>query len=350
MGLFDAFSADDETRKFEQGLNYQTKQLGTADKRINQNFATARGDLQAGQTAGVNYLQDQNAIARGDITGAQTAGQGYLTDQNAIARGDITSAQDMGMGLLQQGADTAAGFYDQALTPWQQLSGLGTQGVQDHYNLISNPDSIYDSELYKSREQATIDGLNREANSRGMLSSGNNSQDIIDYMRQGGLDYFKTLTNEYAPYFGLATGGAAGIGNVLGQKAGLYDRLGQNQAGLAQWAGGQLSGLGERLGQNQSALAQWGGGLLSGQAANLGTQLGNMATGTASQLADSKEIQGSLLSGNRAAAGAAGADAYGNIANAQNAADAMGWNALLGLTSGIGDALSSYTGAGGSFA
>jgi hypothetical protein len=305
MGLFDAFSADDETRKYEQGLSYQTKQLGTADKKINQNFATARSDLQAGQTAGVNYLQDQNAIARGDITGAQ----------------------DMGMGLLQQGADTAAGFYGQALQPWQQLSGLGTQGVQDHYNLISDPDSIYDSELYKSREAAGLDALNRGANARGMLASGNNTQDQIDYMRQGGLDYFNTLANQYQPYFGMAQNAAAGQTGVLSDMAGLYDRLGQNQAGLA----------------------QWGGGLLSGQAANLGSQLGNMATGTASQLADNKELQGQLLSGNRVTAGQAGADTYGNIANAGNNADAMGWNALLGLGSALTGGLTSYVGAGGRF-
>jgi hypothetical protein len=306
MGLFDAFSADDEVRKFEQGLKYQTGQIGQADQRLSQNFDKARGYLTSADDQGINYL----------------------TDQNAIARGDITGAQDMGMGMLQQGADTAAGFYDQALTPWQQLSDMGTQGVQDHYNLISNPDSIYDSELYKSREQATIDALNREANSRGMLASGNNSIDIINKMREGGLDYFKSLMGEYAPYFGLATGGAAGIGNILGQKAGLYDRLGQNQAGLAQWAGGQNA-----TGANQ-----------------LGANLANHTTNIAGQLADNREQEGQLLNTNRLGAGQAGADAYGNIANAGNNADAMGWNALLGITNGIGGGLANYVGAGGRFA
>jgi hypothetical protein len=306
MGLFDAFSADDETRKFEQGLNYQTGQIGMADNKIDQNFELARGDLRQGQTAGM----------------------GYLTDQNAIARGDITGAQAMGQNMLQQGADTAAGFYGQALTPWQQLSGMGTQGVQDHYNLISNPDSIYDSELYKSREQGTLDALARGWNSRGMNASGNHTIDIINKMREGGLDYFKSLAGEYAPYFGMATGAAAGIGNVLGQKAGLYDRLGQNQAGLA----------------------QWGGGLLSGQAANLGSQLGNMATGTGTQLADNRQTQGGLLAGNRLTQGQAGADMNMNSANAQSVADKYGWEALLSGLSGVTGGVGNYVGAGGRFA
>jgi hypothetical protein len=305
MGLFDAFSADDETRKFEQGLKYQTGQIGQADNQINQNFQQARADLRTGQQAGLGYLQDANATARGDIT----------------------SAQDIGMGMLQQGADTAAGFYDQALTPWQQLSGMGTQGVQDHYNLISNPDSIYDSELYKSREQGTLDALARGWNSRGMDASGNHTIDIINKMREGGLEYFGALANQYAPYFGLATGAAAGIGNVLGQKAGLYDRLGQNQAGLAQWGGGQLSNLADQFGTNQS----------------------NLATGTASQLAGNRQTEGSLLNANRLAQGQAGADMNMNSANAQSAADKYGWEALLSGLSGITGGVSNYVGAGGRF-
>jgi hypothetical protein len=305
MGLFDAFSADDETRKFEQGLKYQTGQIGQADNAINQNFQQARADLRTGQQAGLGYLQDANATARGDITGAQA----------------------MGQGMLQQGADTAAGFYGQALTPWQQLSGLGTQGVQDHYNLISNPDSVFDSELYKTREQDTINGLNREANSRGMLASGNNTIDIIDRMRTGGLDYFNTLANQYQPYFGMAQNAAQGQAGVLSNMAGMYDRLGQNQSGLAQWGGGQLSNLADQYGTNQS----------------------NLATGTASQLAGNRQTEGGLLSANRLTQGEAGNTMYGNQATAQAAADKYGWEALLAGLGGVTGGVSNYVGAGGRF-
>jgi hypothetical protein len=272
MGLFDAFSADDETRKFEQGLKYQTGQIGQADNKIDQNFELARGDLRAGQTAGVGYLQDQNAIARGDLTG---------------------------------NVGTADGIYDQALSPWQQLSGMGQRGIDAHWNLTQNPDSIYDSELYKSREQGTLDALARGWNSRGMNASGNHTIDIINKMREGGLDYFKSLAGEYAPYFGLASGAATGIGNILGQKAGMYERLGQNLAN----------------GANQ-----------------LGSNLSNVATGTGTQLADNRQTQGGLLNANRLTQGQAGADMNMNSANAGNVADANLWGAILGgtkLASGI---------------
>jgi hypothetical protein len=297
MGLFDAFSADDETRKFEQGLNYRTGKTAMADNRIDSNFELARGDLRQGAQQGIGYLQD----ARDDINQAQTAGQNYLTG----------------------GVAQAAGIYDQALAPWQQLSGLGTQGVQSHYNLLQNPDSIYDSELYKSREAAGLDALNRGANARGMLASGNNTQDQIDYMRQGGLDYFNTLMNQHHPYFGMAQNAAQGQANVLGQKAGMYDQLGRSQAGLSQWGGGALAG-------NNVGMA-------------------GIETGLGTQLAGNRQTQGLQTAENSMTLGAAGQDTYGNIANAGNNADAMGWNALLGLTSGIGGGLSSYVGAGGRF-
>jgi hypothetical protein len=305
MGLFDAFSADDETRKFEQGLNYQTGQIGQADNAINQNFQQARADLRTGQQQGLGYLEDQYGAARGDITGAQTAGQNYLAG----------------------GVNQAAGYYNQALSPWQQLSGLGTQGVQDHYNLLQNPDSIYDSELYKSREEDTLNGLNRMANSRGMLASGNNTIDIINQMRTGGLDYFNTLANQYQPYFGMAQNAAQGQAGVLSNMAGMYDRLGQNQAGLAQWGGGQLSNLADQYGTNQS----------------------NLATGTASQLAGNRQTEGQTLAGNRLLQGQAGQDMYMNTANAQSAADSNMWGAILGLGSGLTGGLGNYVGAGGRF-
>jgi hypothetical protein len=305
MGLFDVFSGDDESKKFQQGLNYQTGQIGQADNQINRNFEQARADLRTGQQAGLGYLGDQYDVARGDITGAQTAGQNYLAG----------------------GVNQAAGIYDQALSPWQQLSGLGTQGVQDHYNLLQNPDSIYDSELYKSREEDTLNGLNRMANSRGMLASGNNTIDIINQMRTGGLDYFNTLANQYQPYFGMAQNAAQGQAGVLSNMAGMYDRLGQNQAGLAQWGGGQLSNLADQYGTNQS----------------------NLATGTASQLAGNRQTEGQTLAGNRLLQGQAGADNYMNQANAQSAADSNMWGAILGLGGALSGGLGNYVGSGGRF-
>jgi hypothetical protein len=355
MGLFDAFSADDETRKYEQGLKYQTDQIGTGDQRLSQNFDQARDYLTAARTKGTNYLTDQAAIARGDINGAQTAGIGYLTDQSGVARNDINNAMAAGQGFLSGGADQAATYLNNALTPWNQLAGIGMQGVQSYGDLIGLNPGIDQTELlrntpgYQWQMDQGLDAINRLANSRGELSGGGNTQDLLKYS-QGLADqtYQQAVANR-TPYFGMAENAAAGQASVNAQLSGLYDRLSQNQAGLAQWGGGLNAANATQLGQDQSNLAQWAGGQNAANANQLGSNLANLRTGTATQLADNRELEGATLSGNRLAAGSAGADAYGNMANAGNAADAMGWNALLGLTNGIGGGIANYVGAGGTF-
>jgi hypothetical protein len=206
MGLFDAFSSSDENRQFRQGFKQQKK-----------------------------YTQQGNEA-------------------------------------LEGGADKAYGFQDVgqagAIGAFQPLQQAGQQGMDAYWNLLQNPDSIYDSELYKSREAAGLDAINRGANARGMLASGNNTQDQLDYMRQGGLDYFNTLAGKYQPYFGLGQQAASGI-------AGAY----------------------------------------SGTAANKA----NIATGTASG-----------INSNYNNLGQASSDMYTNMANAGSAADANLWGAILG--------------------
>jgi hypothetical protein len=310
MGLFDAFSADDETRKFEQGLNYQTGQIGLADRKIDQKFQSARQDLRAGEQAGLGYLEDQNAIARGDITGAQ----------------------DMGMGLLQQGADTAAGFYGQALTPWQQLSGVGMQGVQSYGDLIGlgggDPAKMQAMLAATPGYQFTLDqGI--QAAQRALAPTGQYGQLAIDAMKYGtGLadQTYQSAVQNRTPYFGMAQNAAQGQAGVLSNMAGMYDQLGRSQAGLAQWGGGQLSGLADQYGTNQS----------------------NLATGTAGKVAGNKQLEGTTLAGNRLLQGQAGADMHMNSANA-GTADANMWGLILSGLSGGGAALGNYVGAGGRF-
>jgi hypothetical protein len=313
MGLFDAFSSDDETRKFEQGLNYQTRQINQADSKIDRNFLYARDALQEGQQQGLGYLEDQYGTARGDISDAQRQGQDYLSGA----------------------ADRSGRTYDQALTPWQQLSGMGQQGVQSYGDLIGlgggDPAKMQAmlaaTPGYQWQMDQGLEGLNRTANSRGMLTSGNNTQDILKYSQGLADQSYQSAVQNRMPYFGMLQNAAQGQSNVLGQKAGMYDQLGRSQAGLSQWGGGQLSNLADQYGINQS----------------------NLATGTASALAGNRQTQGTLGNANRLAQGQAGADNYMNQANAQSAADSNMWGAILGTLGAASGGLGNYVGAGGRF-
>jgi hypothetical protein len=311
MGLFDVFSGDDERKQFQQGLTYQTNQIGQADNKIDQNFELARGDLRQGQTAGMGYLTDQNAIARGDVNQAQTAGQNYLTDN----------------------ANTSAALWDQARTPWQHLSGIGQQGVQSYGDLIGlgggDPAQMQAMLAATPGYQFTLDqGL--QAAQRALAPTGQYGKLAIDAMKYGtGLadQTYQSAVQNRTPYFGMLQNAAQGESNVLGQKAGMYDQLGRSQAGLAQWGGGQLSNLADQLGVNQS----------------------NLASGTGTRLADNRQTQGQTLAGNRLLQGQAGADMHMNTANAQSAADSNMWGAILGLGNMVSGGLGNYVGSGGRF-
>lgn len=169
--------------------------------------------------------------------GTQNARRGYKEQEENIKKGigALNKGQTSAIGALDTGAEKAVGAY-------QPMLDRGQRGIDASWELLQNPDSVFNSELYKSREAAGIEGINRGANARGMLASGNNTQDILDYMRRGGLDYFNTLQQGYQPFFGLGQNAAAGI-------AGTYNQQGANKSnvytGTAQGIANQHNALGQ---------------------------------------------------------------------------------------------------------
>lgn len=171
-----------------------------------------------------------------DDTNTAALNKGYKQGKRSIRQG---------IGAIKGYEGQAQGYLDNAIKPFEDISALGKKGEASYWDMINNPDSIYDSELYKSREAAGLEGINRMANSRGMLASGNNTQDLINYMRQGGLDYFNTLTSKFNPYLNMLGQGASGLANVYGNKANAamgagsgianqYNNLAQTQIGQGQ--------------------------------------------------------------------------------------------------------------------
>lgn len=244
MGLFDAFSSSDENQQFGAGFRKYKRQ--------------ARKGL-------------------GDINEYYGQGADALRD-----------AEPRALDALESGVERADARYDQAAAPWNPLLDRGLAGMDSYWDILQNPDSIYDSELYRAREAAGLDQINRGYNARGMLASGNNTQDQIDYMRQFGLDYRAAELAARNPYFNVAQNAAQGLSNVRSNQARLYDQLGANKS--------------------------------------------NVITGTAGGLSDLFQRQGSTRANIRTGMGQAGSDMHTNMANAQSAADANLWGAIMGLT------------------
>jgi hypothetical protein len=306
MGLFDAFSADSAKKNLYQG------------QQLNRDWSMQ----------GSGYGEQYTNKGVGAVEDARGAGQDYLADANAMARGDITGGTNNALGYLDQGMDQAGGAIQQGIAPQQGLYDRGVAGIDLYSQLLNDPGSYSLTPGAQFQIDTGTEALNRAANSRGMLTAGNNTEDIMR-LAQGiaSQDYYKNLSARQ-PYFGLAQSGAQGVQSGYNQLAGLYDNLGANKARLAAGEGTQLANLQSQYGQNAS----------------------NVATGAGNTIADLYQDQGLFGGAARTALGKSGQDMYGDVATAEASANKASWEALLGLGSGLTGGISSYVGAGGRFA
>jgi hypothetical protein len=176
------------------------------------------------------------------LTGGYQKGNRFLKNGLKKSTAALTEGKTEGLGYLDANTAKADTFAAQAADPYKDLyNDFAKPGMEGYWDLLTNPDSIYDSELYKSREAAGIDSINRGYNARGMLASGNNTQDQLDYMRRGGLDYFNTLLGGYAPYNQMGLAAAGGISGAYGNRADLWSQLGRDKSGVATGTAGQIA-------------------------------------------------------------------------------------------------------------
>jgi hypothetical protein len=225
--------------------------------------------------------------------GRQAATRSNQAQQTGIrnARGDIEEGTEQGVDALNAGATQAQDFLQQGVGAQRGLLNQGMQGVDYYGNLLglngqeAAAQAFQGSPGYQWQQEQGLDALNRTANSRGMLASGNNTQDILRYSQGlASQDYYNQL-NAAQPYFGLAQGAASGV-----------------QGGY--------------------------------------NNMANVATGTASNLANLYTGQGTNLAGLSQQSGQANADMFTNQYNADQAANQNLWGAIMGVGSMAASALS----------
>ena len=217
----------------------------------------------------------------------------------------LKGGQKKAIGALNQGNR----YYQQALAPNQTMFDQGTEGVDYYGQLVGlgggDPgqmqETLQNIPGYQFAQEQGIDALNRTANSRGMLASGNNSQDIMRFS-QGLADqnYFNYL-DALNPYFGQQQSGASGLTNTYGNMA-------NNQANKA-----------------------------------------NVYTGTAGNVANVQSGLGNLAYNTRVGIGQAGAQLSQDQYQAEQGASQNMWNAILGVGGMLTGGVSNYVGAGGKF-
>jgi hypothetical protein len=196
MGLFDIFSGDDGRRAAQDAYDAQAGGLKRGHRE-------ARRDLQRGERKAIGALN-----------------QGNRANQRLYNRGE-------------KGVD----YYG-------QLLGLGGNSGKVQETLEGIPG-------YQFARDQGLDSINRLANSRGMLSSGNNSQDLLRFS-QGLADqnYFNYL-GAVQPYFGLGQNAASGMQQNASQQANIYQNTGNNLANYGYNTNVGLGQAGAELYQNQ---------------------------------------------------------------------------------------------------
>ena len=259
MGLFDIFDSSGGKQAAQQGYNSQTGGLTSGNNQYNKYAKKSIGALKGGQNQAIGALNE---------------GQGY---------------------------------YQQALQPNQQMFDTGSQGVDRYGTLVglngqqAASDAFQNSPGYNFQQEQGLEALNRTANARGMLQSGNNTQDILKYSQGlASQDYYNQL-QALQPYFGQQQNGASGLTNTYGN--------------------------------------------LAGNAANKA----NVYTGTASNIANVYGNQGTNAYNTQANIGQAGADLAQNKYAAEQGASQNMWNAILGVGNMATGGVANYVGAGGKF-
>lgn len=246
MGLFDIFSSSDENKQLKRG--YAAQQ---------QNNKKAVSSVKQGTTSG-------NAALNQGKTEANAA----LTSGNAQAQA----------------------AYAKSLPSWQALQGAGQAGIDAYGNLLGLGGADMQAALekipgYQFALDQGLQGLDRTANARGMLKSGNNTIDILKFAQGLANQNYFNYANLFTPYFGLGQNAAQGLSNVYGQMGNSFNDLGQNTANIDAATAARLSA--NNIGQGNTL-------------ADIYTGQGNQAN-----------------------------NYYTNVANANNAANQNQWNALL---------------------
>lgn len=246
MGLLDIFSGDKGTAAAGRARKAANKQLKKAKKEIQYGYGQARETYGQG-----------TQIARGDIGAGKTEGLGYLDTGTQKAADALAQAQN----YYQPIADIA----NPALQRYDQFfGGGGTQGAaQAQQNWEMSPYYQAMTDLNK----LGIQGLDRQAAARG---NPYNFTDQANYLQAQAGQWLPQYTQDLWRVAGLApeiAGAQAGLGR---DTAKLYEAQGINKSNVATDAANQLAKA-QMWGSGGIADAYTGG---ANQLSNIYSQMG----------------------------------------------------------------------------
>lgn len=187
-------------------------------------------------------------------------------------------------GSINKGLGELKDYYGQALKYFQPLAGQANAGYGAYADAtgangqegLARANALFQAQPgYASGLSTGLDALDRRAASRGMLASGNNTQDTLKFAS----DY---ANQKYGDYVGRLSPFLSGAAGLAGAQAGLTSGMGDKSLGVGQYLGDlgwkQQTGIGDANAAAELSKDQAGKNLLGliGGGINLGSKLFGM--------------------------------------------------------------------------
>ena len=163
----------------------------------------------------------------------------------------LNAAYNQASGALNTGLANATGYYNQALSPWQALSGAGNNAYQLYADAIGAngaegaaraQQAFTSAPGYQFQVDQAIENADRGAAARGMLSSGGQRANEIGIAQNLANQNYNNWLQSFQPMLSGAQNAAQGMSNVYGQLGQLNYNTGNQLANLG-WQ--QQTGIGD---------------------------------------------------------------------------------------------------------
>ena len=290
------------------GDDQQRRRLKRISDELIKKEAEIKGVITSGYDASREDLIKRFGFAGEKLTDAteeaeQALRDGYGKAMDRLIGGNAGAAEQILRGL---------GLATDEIEKWVEVAQEGMQSVVDYgkagipyahaylkemNDAILNPDSIFESNVWKSHKTVVMDALTNASSARSGVTSSNTANAIADRISKDAMavrnNHIQSLQAGFAAEqnrIGMGTNAqnylsnlAASTGlNLANLTTNAYNQLGANEMAL----GNQLGNLQAQLGTGQANLASQLGTGLANLEQGLGTSLANLGIGRTSDLAN----------------------------------------------------------------
>lgn len=270
MALGDLFSDRNEKQAADTVDKAYKKGNKQAKKNLNKGFEGLKKDY----AKALNEISTSAETARGDIAYGRDQGVGALTAGRDAGVSALYSGRDAAIGSIEGGRDAALAEYDPYVEATRGAAGLysdaiGLGGAGGNARAV---DAFQVGPGYEFAMDQGLTALDRRAASRGMLASGNNTLDTINYAQ--GL-----ANQEYGSWLDRLRGQQEFGANIAGNRSGIITDAAGNVANIQTGVGGAAADLYAGTGANIAGVYTGTGGQLADVATGAGTRSAAIHTG-----------------------------------------------------------------------